>query len=377
MNIVTLLDIAAINFKKSAASSVVTVEPFRPYVFSNKQLTDIQSDERLAKIIFRVSLLDPRLEPFHVNIPKKPGNNRLLLYNGGGGYGDQILTWPLGNLLHNLGYEVHVLSDPGNQLCWWGFPWVKSIVILPSLLEQIKLFDHHCLFQDAFTFDEEPDQEHAVDRLFHLVGINPSTIPEQLKVVAPNFVPGEMHRANQLFPGDKIAMYQLSASSPVRSLPPGDSVFLLKKLAEAHPDWKWLALHDAYVPNEYSLMTEEAAKEYKNIVSYNSQNLRELWILASRAEVVVGPDSMMVHVAGSMSVPCVGLWGPIHPGIRVKYYKRHIAIYHKNVCPSASCNTYRHAFPKICPRMDKRRVCECLAAISPDNVIEGIKRARA
>jgi hypothetical protein len=58
----------------------------------------------------------PRIRNFDIRV-RNFTDNRVLLYNGSGGYGDQILTWPVARLLNGLGFKVHVLCDPGNELC--------------------------------------------------------------------------------------------------------------------------------------------------------------------------------------------------------------------------------------------------------------------
>lgn len=375
MNIITMLDAATVNFQKSAASNTVSFEAYRPYVVSSLQLSQLQKDAHMAQLIFRVTALEPRVQNFHVQIPKKPGSKRILVYNGSGGYGDQIMTWPFAKILDHLGYEVHVLCDPGNQTCWWYFPWVKSISMVPLQYELFKLFDYYALFQNVCQFDEEPDQNHPVDRMLNAVGVDPTNIPPQMKVVEPVFTSSETSKADQMFPGVEIAMYQLAATSHIRSLNPDDSAFMFKKLAEAFPQYHWLALYDDFVPTVYSERASELTQGMTNVTMHKSPALRLLWALTRRARVVVGPDSMMAHIAGSLDVPCVGLWGPTDPSNRVAYYRRHARIWNREVCPAAPCNTHRDEFPLICPPTTGRRLtCEVMSAVSPEAVIAAVTK---
>ncbi len=180
-----------------------------------------------------------------------------------------------------------------------------------------------------------------------------------------------------MFGGKRIGIYQLSSTNPVRCLQPGDSAFLLLKMAEAYPDIHWLALYDEFVKPEYKTVIEEkmAELEVTNIQTYTSPNLRDLWALTTRAVVVVAPDSMMVHVAGSLGVPCVGLWGPMTPASRVQYYTNHIGIHHKEYCMHSPCFAYSNVFPRYCPPRENRLTCEVLAGISPSEVVDKIKLA--
>lgn len=366
----------------------------------------------MAQRVFKVSRIENRISNFNA-LARKPGTQRLLLYNGSGGYGDQIMTWPFARILTTYGFEVHVLSDPGNQTCWWNFPWIKSIQALPMQHEAFKMFDYHVMLEAVVNTDEHQDQQHPLDVMLHKVGIDPATIDIKQKVIRPNFTYLEMQVANQ-FQGKQIGMYQLASANPIRCLPPNDTAFILSKIADAYPDIHWLALYDEFIPETYRtavncircggrgtidhiaevvasgtdttpppapVVTQEPCPKCKgsktlrpNIQLFCASALRELWALTTKARIVVGPDSMMVHVAGSMDVPCVGLWGLTHPGNRVKYYKNHAPIWKKEACPFAPCFAYAGNFPKYCPPRPNRTVCECLGAISPQDVIDGIKQ---
>lgn len=420
MNLVTFAEPVSINFKKSAGFANLQFEAGREYVIPLPQYNRIMAEQQVAMRAWKVSRIETRIPNFNAGA-RKPGSQRLLLYNGSGGYGDQIMTWPFAKILVSMGYEVHILSDPGNQTCWYNFPWVKSIIQLPIQYEQFKMFDYHIMMEAVVNTDEHPYQEHPLDAMCRKVGIDPATVDNNLKIVRPNFTYLEM-QATLPFQGKKIAMYQLASANPIRCLPPNDSAFILFKLAETWPDVHWLALYDEFIPETYKtavtcqkcggkgkvdvipdaapVVPETATPEgtvpsvdekpatksdicpkcqgggtlRSNIQLYNAPVLRELWGLTTRASVVVAPDSMMVHVAGAMDVPCVGMWGLVNPENRVKYYKNHLPIYKREVCPFSPCYAYGGVFPKYCPPRPNRNVCECLGAIAAPDVIEAVKQ---
>ena len=205
-------------------------------------------------------------------------------------------------------------------------------------------------------------------------------MPAEQKVVRPQFTEGELGSLVTLLKkGKKVGLYQLSAANPVRCLPVNDSVFMLLKLAEATPETHWLALYDEFVPKEYKETLEAAIVERKleNVQAFVSPNLRELWALTEHVSVAVAPDSMMVHIAGVFGTPCVGLWGPMNPQCRMKYYKNHLPLWHKEFCPHAPCFAYSNVFPKYCPpRPDARKSCDVLAGISPSEVIAAVQKVQ-
>lgn len=371
----------------------MTLDAHRDWVLSNAQLDRAMMDENIKNRVLKISRLDTAIPNFLARFSKKINSaNRLLIYNGSGGYGDQILTWPFTLIMAKLGYEVHMCIDPGNQVCWWNMPWIKSTHILPMQADVFNLFDHYILMDAVVNMYEHANQPHPLDCMLRKVGIEPNEVADALKVIPPNFTSGELAAAagwaNRVF-----GMYQLASANPVRNLPAQDSVFLLAKVAEAFPKVTWLALYDEFNDPEYVnlLLTDDIDPEtkesrknekgevlkkakYPNVLAYRSPNLRELWAMSSQAKVVVAPDSMMVHVAGCLGVPCVGLWGAFDPASRVKYYKNHHPIFNKQVCPHAPCSHYLNRFPRYCPPRKDRNVCEVMAAISPAQVIEGITK---
>jgi len=389
MNLVRFHEPVTLNFRKSAGGVTATLDAHRDFVFSNAQLERILQEESVKSRFFKISRMDNIIPNFDVRIPKKTSTNRVLVYNGSGGYGDQILTWPFTLILHRMGYEVHVACDPGNQMCWWHMPWIKSISTFPMQADHFWMFDHFACYDAICNIMEHPNHPNPLDVLLAKVGIDPESIPAKDKVVRPMFTTGEM-AATQPFQDKQIALYQFASANQVRNLPPADSAYILGKLCEAFPQYLWLGLYDEFIPRVYleaavePLLDADKKQQvnekqeplvkvkYPNAVLYSARNLRELWAVASIAKVIVAPDSLMVHVAGCLGIPCVGMWGPYCPESRVTYYTNHYPIHNKAVCPLSPCNHYLATFPRYCPPRANRNVCEVMAAISPKQVIDGI-----
>lgn len=423
MMMLTLAEPKIFNMAKSSGVTNICFEAGKSYVLPMSQITRFMTDKDTASITYKVSRIENRIQNFHVNA-KKTGTQRLLLFNGSGGYGDQIMTWPVGKILSDLGYDVHILADPGNQSCWWNFPWVKSISTVPMPYEQFKMFDYHCMFETVVNGEEHQDQVHPVDQMLFKLGINPDQIDPSKKVVNPVFTFRELCVADQIRGKDKIAIYQLSAANPIRSLNPSDSAYLLTQLAAAFPEWKWLAVYDDYIPKEYpemlqcrgckgtgSVMASSGIAPNgllwstgtlaggtnplpletsavcpdcngqktlaKNIQMVGNVGLREIWATVYQSRIVVCPDSMMAHVAGTMSVPCVGLWGLTDPANRVRYYKNHVPVFKREHCRFSPCYATSMTFPRICPPKQNRNSCDVLSAINPQDVIHKIEQIEA
>jgi ADP-heptose:LPS heptosyltransferase len=372
VNIVTFREPLAASYSKSSGRFDIMFEPLKPYILSHTQLRAILSDEQRKTVVYRRSDLAPRLANFNVTAPKKEGRNKVLFWTGAGGFGDQFMAWPVAQMIHRMGYEVHVLVDPGHTTCWWSFDWVKSVIQFPVYYDIVKMFDHHCFFDVVSNGDEHQDQGHPTDLMLRKIGLDPDLIDAELKVVRPNFTHGEIALTQQVIQGRPIAVYQLAATGATRSLTPSDSAHMLDRLCEAFPEWHWIAVYDTFNGEPYRLKADCVNRP--NLQTYFYPNIRDMWCAIAHAKMVVSPDSMSVHVAGSMNVPCVGLWGPVDPATRIKYYRNHIALWKREVCPCSPCFHYHHEFPYFCPPVQGgRKTCEVLQAISADEVIGAAK----
>jgi hypothetical protein len=366
MNIITFHKNVELHFSKSTGSSVFKGLPGNSYIFGRAQLTKLVSSQEFQTSILKQSLLEPRLANF---VAKNNEGGNVLIYNGCGGYGDQIMTWPLTLVLHNMGYKVHVLVDPGNAECWSNFPWIQSVNVLPIDLAIFNLFDHHVMMEVVSNLDEHWPQLHPLDSMLFKIGIDPEKVDPNLKCVRPYFTHDEKTSAEKIVGQSRIGVYQLSAASRVRSLTPDESVGLLYEIARTYPSITWYAVYDGV---GHTHVFKDILNEHPiNVVPYTAPNLRVLWAMVEKASVCVAPDSMITHIAGSLSIPCVGLWGPVAPSTRALYYKNHSAVFPRDACHMAPCNAYTTTFPKYCPTAQMPQ-CAVLSAISFDDVVKKV-----
>ena len=264
MNLIRFHEPTTLSFRKSAGGSTTTYDAHRDFVIANAQLDRVMQDENVRNRTFKISRLDNMLPNFNAQAPKRPGKNRVIVYNGSGGYGDQIMTWPFTLILARMGYEVHVCVDPGNQALWWNLPWVKSLNVLPMPYEIFQMFEHHILMDTVVNMYEHPDHPHPLDCMLHKIGIDPAQVPDAMKVVAPNFTGSEVN-AGMAWRDRIFGIYQLAGANQVRNLPPQDSVFMLSKIAQAYPNVTWLSVYDEFIPKDYIqlLLEDEIDPETK------------------------------------------------------------------------------------------------------------------
>lgn len=357
-----------VSFAKSAGEVKLTLEPGIPYVLSAAQYTWL-SKAPCAAAIDRVSHLEARFRNFLAD--PRGGRGTLVFYAGAGGYGDQLLALPVIKLLADLGYEVTVLVDPGNQACFSSHAFIKAIHPLPIPYATFKLFSHHVLLQEITNLDEHGEQQHPVDAMLHRIGIDPRTIPPDRKRLAPVITPHEREQADRFVGGRPIALYQLGGSGENRRLTPGASRTLFMSLAELVPELLWVGLYDHHIPGDYYAPLPADAP--KNAQLFTFPGLRQLFAVAERCVVGVSIDSLLVHLLGSSGKPCIGLWGPLPPELRTHYYPRHLAIWHRGACPGSPCLRYKPTLEKCPPEARAAGQCLCLKDVAAEEVAAAVR----
>ncbi len=97
-------------------------------------------------------------------------------------------------------------------------------------------------------------------------------------------------------------------------------------------------------------------------------HLHQTMNLVSRLELVIAPDSSMLHIAGVCETPCIGLFGPFPSQLRLSYYKQAIGI-----DGQASCSPcFRHFPVDFCRYTNGAGLC--LNNISTDIILEQVDK---
>jgi ADP-heptose:LPS heptosyltransferase len=75
-------------------------------------------------------------------------------------------------------------------------------------------------------------------------------------------------------------------------------------------------------------------KEMETFRDLTSKGLsfRQSCAVVNSADIVIGPDSALVHIAGALGVPAVGLYGPFPGDLRTRYCPTTYAITAKGIC---------------------------------------------
>lgn len=106
----------------------------------------------------------------------------------------------------------------------------------------------------------------------------------------------------------------------------------------------------------------------KNIVNFvNKTSEEELIALCSMMDVIVTPDTGVLHIAGALKRKCVGLFGNIAPHTRISYYPTVKVLYPKDELPCVPC----FDVPGAC---DSRKPgAPCMRLLTPQRIVQAVK----
>lgn len=120
--------------------------------------------------------------------------------------------------------------------------------------------------------------------------------------------------------------------------------------------------------------TEEWNRHLKGIYyrdnvynTLDSLNEKELIGACASMDVIISPDTGVLHIAGALKKKAIGLFGNINPATRVSYYKTVKAIYPKGKLPCIPC----HDVPGACD-CDKPGA-PCMRLITPRKIVNAVK----
>lgn len=105
-------------------------------------------------------------------------------------------------------------------------------------------------------------------------------------------------------------------------------------------------------------------------------SFRESAAVVQTVDVMVAPDSSLLHIAGCLDVPALGLYGPFPASERVSHFPSVKPLQGHGGCPLACCHHHRIAgqeFPDSCPGEAKGQ-CTEMAALKPEYVFQKMRQ---
>ena len=213
-------------------------------------------------------------------------------------------------------------------------------------------------------FEREPEL-HMADLFAERLGL------DSLATKKPDFIlsPDELAWAHDAYPRTKhnrVAI-QIKSSTPSRDYPMLQMGDVIRRLHGRGWDVVLLGLPHEIVGKNEDRITNCAKDQL---------TFRQSAAVLATADVFLGPDSSLIHVAGAIGTPAVGLFSVVPWQLRTKYCPTTFVIQAKQGCDLAPCfHAPRGAmgFPAAGPCQKERKCC-ALDTILPMEVVSKVEQ---
>lgn len=289
------------------------------------------------------------------------------------GLGDAILLTPCLRHLKTLHPRatITIATFPPYRQPFMGLPYVDGFEDYPLPATRLSQYDCVLCLERAVENNSRARIQHMTDRFAQHLGLG--ELPDK----RPDYFVSGDEKAWVLasFPrGQKRRIgVQVQAGARCRSYP---GVGLMVE-ALRRRDWEVFLLGS---PGEFAV----GGGKHPDVIDLSRSGLtwRQSVAFLTTCDVVLAPDSSLLHAAGALGIPAVGLFGPFPWKLRTAYYESVHAIQGHEGCTMAPCFHSPHLgtaeFPVAGPCASTGR-CEVLTSIPAARIlttIENIARPR-
>jgi len=268
------------------------------------------------------------------------------------GLGDVLMTTPLlRELKLQLGVEVCFATLGRYVPVLWRNPWVDSVVALGTHYHPER-FDVAIDLNWYAELSKDADRVPRQEIFAKAAGI---TLADTRPVyrVAPEEADWARGRLAEM--RRPLVGVQVRASSSLRSYPRSKLVRMVELLVRA-------GLGVVIVDETPSGRWPCGALDLSGELS-----IRAASAVIKEVDVLVTPDSGLMHVAAAVGTPCVALFGPTDPRLRVRGYAKCVPLQGSVRAGCVPCHDQPRCKAKGCPR--------CLSSISPREIVEAVQTA--
>jgi len=254
----------------------------------------------------------------------QPLDNKTLMVSRTGGIGDLLFIQPNLRYLKEQYPTCTIKFSCGPQYQSMVDTWdcVDLVLDLPFKLQHLITADYHAFFEGVIERCKEAHTTNAYHLFTKWMGLN---LPDEL------LLPKQHAKEDKVFQCEKILekwgvkekefiLFQLRASSPVRS-----------------PDPKvWIEIINRMTANGHKILITDNPKQADGIDRFikrlerqdmvfnfcrESKSLDYSIAVTLLSRLNIATDSAMIHIAESLKVPSLGLFGPFPGHIRLSTYK--------------------------------------------------------
>lgn len=297
-------------------------------------------------------------------LPGPDGHDTITIIRPGR-YGDLILLTPCLREIKRRwpNKQLQVACLPHYRDALIGLPYIDSFLEYPVPMESN--MGHVVSLEVLSSLAKRERELHMTDLFASRLGI------ESIANKKPDFIltQDERNWAFDAYPRSKknrVAI-QVKSSTPSRDYPPAKMAEVIRMLIGRKWDVVLIGL-----PHEISGDSPDITNCAKDNLTF-----RQSAAVIATAPVFLGPDSSMIHVAGALGTPAVGLFSVVPWSLRTSYCPTTFVIQAKQGCDIAPCFHAPRAlsgFPTAGP-CAKVRKCYALDEIEPQAVVSRVEQS--
>lgn len=330
-----------------------------------------------AEFLLAHQALKPTLTPYDGG-GLNPTDKRVLIL-GTMGFGDALMLTPVLREMKRREplLEIHLCCFEQTRQVFFNLPYVDGFLDYPPRLSAVQEFGTLLTIEHAVEHNMLAQSQHMTDRFAQHLGL--CTVGEEWTAdKKPDFIMSSQEKewVEKSFPrneGKRRLGLQVQAGMRCRTYPISQIMSQVVKggfkqgmLDNMIKDGWEIALLG--LPGEF--MTERTPNGVLDMTRFGLTFRQSVGFLTT-CDAFLGPDSSLMHAAGTLDIPGVGLFGPIDMKLRIAYYDSIFGMDGRGVCPMAPCgHTYHSGLPQF--PLDgpcaKDGVCTELAAIKPDGI---------
>jgi len=258
-----------------------------------------------------------------------------------GGIGDLMFMMPPLRMLKVLFPTCKLIVGCGRKYIdvYRNIPYVDKIMRLPINAEVFEEADYHLHFEQIIENNPDAKKMNAYDLFLTKFGFNPTTIQQVDKLPDIYFTKEEEKFADRVIRNagwkedDIIIGIQIASSTPIRSFPASELRPLTKALIERNCK---IILLGGPEQIDKAAVIAKLNKGLNKVAILDGPamklTLRQSFSMVRNCNLLIAPDSSMIHVAGALRVPILGLYGPFPSPLRMKYYYDAIGMNSKTAC---------------------------------------------
>ncbi len=290
------------------------------------------------------------------------------LFMRAGGFGDLILLTPVLRE-HKRQFpdaRIGVCCMPHYAPILAGLEYIDEIVPYPPTTAQVYEWERWVFFEKAVEGNPLAKELHITDLFARIAGLETPDIwdrkPDYCVKATEAIWGAEQHPRTQ---GVRRVCIQPKTSARNRNYPNGLMGDVMGEFA-IRRGWETMLLGAVGDVNIQG-------KVPPNLKDLTGLSFRQSCAMIASSDVFVGADSALLHVAGALGVPAVGIFGAFPWKLRTAYCPMTFAFQGTPLGPQCPC--FHHVnmarqdhFPPLCPTAAKG-VCGVLETISPDRVV--------